>query len=103
MSNVWRQGGNVAIRKLKSLIPQASIRISVEVQRRLACDWKRGVQYIDTTCMACRKISKLSTLIDELEEIIPDDASQHIPGAYLCLQHIPVGAIVEDVDRTEIE
>ena len=34
---------------------------------------------------------------------IPDGASQHIAGAYLCLHQVPQDALVESRDTSEIE
>ena len=48
-------------------------------------------------------IFKLSTLVEMLPVMIPDAASQHIKGAYLCLHSVPSEAIVEVMDREDIK
>jgi hypothetical protein len=48
-------------------------------------------------------IFKLSTLVEKLPVMIPDAASQHIEGAYLCLHSVPSEAIVEVMNREDIE
>ena len=48
-------------------------------------------------------VFKLSTLVQMLPVIIPDAASQHIKGAYLCLHSVPSNAIVEVMDREDIK
>lgn len=48
-------------------------------------------------------VFKLSTLVQMLPVIIPNTASQHIKGAYLCLHRVPSNAIVEVMDREDIK
>ncbi|KAF2210292.1 hypothetical protein CERZMDRAFT_121891 [Cercospora zeae-maydis SCOH1-5] len=48
-------------------------------------------------------IFKLSTLCQRLPVTIPDAASQHIKGAYLCLHSVPFEAVTEVMDREAIE
>ena len=48
-------------------------------------------------------VFKLSTLVQMLPVTIPDAAFQHVKGAYLCLHSVPSDAIVEVMDRGDIE
>jgi len=48
-------------------------------------------------------VFKLSTLVQMLPVNIPDAASQHIKGAYLCLHSVPSNAIFEVMDNEDIK
>jgi len=73
--------------------------ISLFSDRRHAENWavKMGVDSIllvvDTTLLGDVDVFRLSTLLEELAATIPEAASQHITGAYLCLRSIPHRAI----------
>lgn len=64
-------------------------------------DWSLHV--IDTTKLKdAHQLFKLSDLLDKLNLNIPDFASQHIRGAFLCLHRVPIQAIVERRNPSEV-
>ncbi|KAL8937602.1 MAG: hypothetical protein Q9216_004342 [Gyalolechia sp. 2 TL-2023] len=68
---------------------------------RRARDWT--VLTIDTSLMSGTKVFKLSHLVQALHLFLPDKASQHIHGGYLCLYTVPTSAIVKQASAGEVE
>jgi len=58
---------------------------------------------IDTAQLEDVYFFRLNYLVEVLGLELPDKASQHIGGTYLCLYNIPVTAIVERLDPAEVE
>ncbi|KAF2007551.1 hypothetical protein P154DRAFT_614877 [Amniculicola lignicola CBS 123094] len=68
----------------------------------LSDDWSLLV--IDTTKLKNRNpFFKLSDWLEELDLDLPVRASQQIRGAFLCLHHIPIEAIIEKSSPGEVK
>lgn len=57
---------------------------------------------IDTTLMPETFVFSLNALAKDLSLEIPERASQHVKGAYLCLHRIPTSAIVKSASSSEV-
>ncbi|KAG8526158.1 uncharacterized protein KY384_000151 [Bacidia gigantensis] len=63
-------------------------------------DW--ALCTISTDKLEGMKLFKLSDLVEKLQVEIPERASQHIHGAYICLYGIPASAIIDKTSGTDV-
>ena len=64
-------------------------------------DW--ALYVIDTSRLGDTCFMSLRDLVDGLKLILPDKASQHIPGTYVCLHRIPSAAVVERIGPKQVQ
>jgi hypothetical protein len=58
---------------------------------------------IDTRFMLETSIFSLNDLVTHLDLALPERASQHVKGAYLCFHRIPTSAIVNSASPREVK